>query len=203
MTAGRALVAALGLVLATVLGPGQAVAGDYRIERDGGTVAFTAVQQGARFPGGFERFGGTVNFDPATATGRIDATVDVASVDTGNPERDGILRTAEWFASAQFPQARFVATRFRRADDGFLADGTLTLRDAARPATLRFRFAPATDGSARLTGTLAVRRLDFGIGRGEWTDTTYVGNEVDVSVDVRLRPTAAAAPAPARNPRAP
>lgn len=201
MRAGHALVATLGLAAALVLGPAQAMAGDYRIERDGSTVAFTAVQQGARFPGGFERFGGTVRFDPATATGRIDATVDVASVDTGNPERDGILRTAEWFASAQFPQARFVATRFRRAADGFLADGTLTLRDAARPATLRFRFAPAADGSARLTGSLAVRRLDFGIGRGEWTDTTYVGNDVDVSVDVRLRP--AAAPAPAPEPRAP
>lgn len=190
MTAWRALLAALALAAAT------ATAGDWRIETAGSTVAFTAVQQGARFPGGFERFGGTVRFDPATTTGRIDATVDVASVDTGNPERDGILRTAEWFASAQFPQARFVATRFRREADGFLADGTLTLRDAARPAVLRFRFAPAADGSARLTGSLAVRRLDFGIGRGEWTDTTYVGNEVDVSIDVRLRPTAAPAPAP-------
>jgi polyisoprenoid-binding protein YceI len=195
VTAWRALLAALALAAAT------ATAGDWRIETAGSTVAFTAVQQGARFPGGFERFGGTVRFDPATTTGRIDATVDVASVDTGNPERDGILRTAEWFASAQFPQARFVATRFRREADGFLADGTLTLRDAARPAVLRFRFAPAADGSARLTGSLAVRRLDFGIGRGEWTDTTYVGNDVDVSIDVRLRP--AAAPAPAPGPRAP
>jgi polyisoprenoid-binding protein YceI len=197
MTAWRAFLAALALAATT------ATAGDWRIETAGSTVAFTAVQQGARFPGGFERFGGTVSFDPATAAGRIDATVDVASVDTGNPERDGILRTAEWFASAQFPQARFVATRFRRAGDEFLADGTLTLRDAARPATLRFRLAPAADGTARLTGALAVRRLDFGIGRGEWTDTTYVGNEVDVSVDVRLRPAAAAAPTPDPDPRAP
>lgn len=170
----------------------SAVAGDYRVDRAGSSVTFKAVQQGARFPGSFERFGGSVSFDPATATGRIDATVELASVDSGNPERDGVLKTTDWFDVARFPAARFVATAFRRTESGFAADGELTLRDVRRPATLAFRFTPPdAKGRARLQGTLAVKRLDFGIGRGEWTDTTYVGNDVDVAIDVWLGPVAA------------
>jgi polyisoprenoid-binding protein YceI len=169
-----------------------AAAADYRVDRAGSSVTFKALQQGARFPGSFERFGGSVSFDPATATGRIDATVELASVDSGNPERDGVLRTPDWFDVARFPAARFVATAFRRTESGFAADGELTLRDVRRPATLAFRFTPPdAKGRARLQGTLAVKRLDFGIGRGEWTDTTYVGNEVDVAIDVGLSPVAA------------
>jgi polyisoprenoid-binding protein YceI len=170
----------------------SAAAADYRVDRAGSSVTFKAMQQGARFPGSFERFGGSVSFDPATATGRIDATVELASVDSGNPERDGVLKTPDWFDVARFPAARFVATAFRRTESGFAADGELTLRDARRPATLAFRFTPPdAAGRARLQGTLAVKRLDFGIGRGEWTDTTYVGNEVDVAIDVWLGPVAA------------
>lgn len=178
------------LVLLAALAGNATCAADYRIEPAGSRVTFSAVQQGGRFPGSFERFAGRVSFDPASASGRIDATVDIASVDTGNPERDGILKTADWFDAPRFPAARFVAERFQReADGGFVAEGQLSLRDVARPASLRFRFTPAAAGTpARLAGTLTVRRLDFGIGRGEWTDTTYVGNDVDVSVDVRLQP---------------
>jgi polyisoprenoid-binding protein YceI len=167
-------------------------AADFRVERTGSSVTFKALQQGARFPGSFERFGGTVSFDPATLAGRIDASVELASVDSGNPERDDVLRTADWFDPARYPAARFVADRFRRTGDGFAADGVLALRDIRRPATLAFRFTPpGSDGLARLSGELAVKRLDFGIGQGEWTDTQYVGNDVDVTIDVRLRPVAA------------
>jgi polyisoprenoid-binding protein YceI len=181
------------LIAAAVLAAAvPAAAADYRVDRAGSSVTFKALQQGARFPGSFERFGGSVSFDPATATGRIDATVELASVDSGNPERDGVLRTPDWFDVARFPAARFVATAFRRTESGFAADGELTLRDVRRPATLAFRFTPPdAKGRARLQGTLAVKRLDFGIGRGEWTDTTYVGNEVDVAIDVWLGPVAA------------
>ena len=179
-------------VAALLAAAASAAAADYRVDRAGSSVTFKAMQQGARFPGSFERFGGSVSFDPATATGRIDATVELASVDSGNPERDGVLRTPDWFDAARFPAARFVATAFRRTEPGFVAEGELTLRDVRRPATLRFRFTPPdASGRARLEGTLAVKRLDFGIGRGEWTDTTYVGNDVDVAIDVRLSPVAA------------
>lgn len=172
-----------------------APAADFEVERAGSSVAFKALQQGARFPGSFERFGGTVSFDPLTLAGRIDASVELVSVDSGNPERDDILRTAEWFDVSRFPAARFVADRFRRTDAGFAADGVLALRDIRRPATLAFRWtAPNSDGLARLAGELSVKRLDFNIGQGEWTDTRYVGNDVDVTIDVRLRPVAAGEP---------
>ena len=162
----------------------------FELEPIGSSLKFTAVQQGAKFESRFETFTTRVQFDPARPeTSRIEARVNLASVDTGNPERDEILKTADWFGVSQWPEATFVANRIVRATDGYSASGTLALRGVSRPVTLRFRWTPAAAGKpARLTGGAAVLRLAFGVGQGDWQDTAYVGNTVAILVDIRLRP---------------
>ena len=148
-----------------------------------------AVQQGAKFESHFETFTAQVQFNPARPeTGRIRARIKLASVDTGNPERDEILRTADWFGVGQWPEATFVANRIVRVTDGYSASGTLSLRGVARPVTLRFSWTPAGVTPARLSGEASVERLAFGVGQGDWQDTAYVGNAVAIQVDIRLRP---------------
>ena len=168
----------------------RAAAPAYELEPGGSFLKFTAVQQGAKFESHFETFTARVQFDPAKPeTGRILARIKLASVDTGNPERDEILKTADWFGVGQWPEATFVANRIVRGPDGYAANGTLALRGVSRPVTLRFRWTPATDGKpARLNGGASVERLAFGVGQGDWTDTAYVGNSVAIRVDIQLRP---------------
>ena len=185
------VVATVAVMLLTIGTAEPAVAAPaFELEPIGSSLKFTAVQQGAKFESRFETFTTRVQFDPARPeTGRIQARINLASVDTGNPERDEILKAADWFGVSQWPEATFVANKIVRASDGYSANGTLALRGVSRPVTLRFRWTPAAAGkAARLNGEATVLRLAFGVGQGDWQDTAYVGNAVAIQVDIRLRP---------------
>ena len=173
------------LLLAT---SGAGLGADFELEPAGSSLKFIAVQQAARFESRFEKFSAEVRFDPAEpASGRIRARVDLVSVDTGNPERDEVLKAADWFGVERWPEAVFSADRIVRSGEGFAASGTLSLRGVERPVTLQFDWTPpGSAGPARLVGAAALKRLEFGVGQGDWRDTTYVGDRVEVRVDIRL-----------------
>lgn len=175
--------AALALVLA--LCP-AAHAELRQADQSNGRLEFSAMQAGARFTGSFTRFRVALDFDPAhPASGRLDVTVEVASIDTLDPERDEILRGAEFFHVGEHPQAVFHAGRFERAGDGWRAPGDLTIRGVTRPVPVVFTLAP---GSAVMKGSANLNRLAFGLGQGEWASTEWVGDEVDVRFELRLQP---------------
>ena len=97
---------------------------------------------------------------------------------------------ARWPIVSQSPrraQARYSATGFRKLADGrYVADGTLELRGVRKPVTLTF----AWTGGAQpvLEGKAVVKRLDFGVGGGDWADTSAVPDEVNISTRVALKP---------------
>jgi cytochrome b561/polyisoprenoid-binding protein YceI len=151
------------------------------------SLTYTFIQAGARARGRFRSF--AVTFDPAA--GRLDVVIDVRSLDTGDSQRDGILGGSDFLDVARFPQARFTATRLERTTAGYRATGTLTLRGVSRPVTVPFTWRVATlQGSpvGYLAGEMTLRRLDFGVGQGQWHDTQWVGNEVTVGYSLVLTP---------------
>jgi polyisoprenoid-binding protein YceI len=159
------------------------------------SLEFRAEQAGARFTGRFTRFRPRIEFDAASlGSGSFDVEVDLASVDTADRERDDTLRSAEFFDVARWPSARYQTTRISAGADGwYVAEGRLTIRDRTRAVPLRFHFTRAADGEAVLEGQTSLRRLEFGIGaEGDWRDTRWIGDEVEVRFRLRLR-----APAPA------
>jgi polyisoprenoid-binding protein YceI len=177
----RALALALALAPAAYAEPLQA-------NHSVGRLEFSAIQAGARFTGTFTRFRVALDFDPAhPETGRLDVTVEVASIDTQDPERDGILRGADFFQVEQHPQAVFHAERFERAGDGWRAPGDLTIRGVTRPVPVMFTLAPGA-GASVMKGNASLSRLAFGLGQGEWASTEWVGDEVDVRFELRLKP---------------
>lgn len=90
------------------------------------------------------------------------------------------------FDLGKWPEAEFTAGRIIRDGDGYRASGTLRFRDVTAPVSLSFRWTTSATGqAARLLGSATLERLAFGVGQGDWRDTTYVGNRVDI----RLRPT--------------
>jgi len=153
------------------------------------TLKFSAVQQGAAFEGMFNEFTASFDLDPADPTSaRIEATIDMDSVDTLYDERDEYLRGKEWFDVEQWATGRFVTNQIQAADSGYMADALLTLRDQTRPIALAFSLEPLADGRLRFVGRTSLRRLDFGVGQGEWTNTDWVGDDVSVEVNVILEP---------------
>jgi len=63
----------------------------------------------------------------------------------------------------------------------------VVVNPTTKPVKLVFTFTPGAGGaSATLTGGTTIKRLDFGVGQGEWTDTTWVGNDVDIRFELTL-----------------
>lgn len=173
---------ALLLMLAT-----SAQAGDWRMLPEQSSLRFIGDGQGERFEGRFGRFEAGIRFDPdALAHARFDVRIDLASADTDNEERDEVLLGPEFFAVERFPRARFVAEEFRALGDGhYQARGRLDLRGVARPVALEFRW--HSGDPAILEGRATLRRLEFGVGAGDWADTGMIADEVVVETRLTLR----------------
>lgn len=169
--------------------PLAASAREWKVDAAHSTLTFTGTYQGEQFEGRFKRFDANINYDPADlAQAKFDVTVDIASADTANTERDQALPGKAFFDTAQFPRAHFMTTRFRKAAGGqVLADGTLSLRGIGKPVTLAVKFASQGNG-ATLDVDTTLKRLDFGIGSGDWADTSLIGNDVTVRGHLSLTP---------------
>jgi len=151
-------------------------------------LTFVGVQAGAEFEGAFERFTADIRFDPKQlADSRFDVKIETASVNTRDGERDDTIKSADLFDSKRFPTARYVADKFTdKGGNKFSATGKLTLRDITKDVPIEFTF-ESKDGGAWLKGAAKLKRLDFGVGQGEWKDTETVGNDVQVRFALRLK----------------
>jgi len=179
--------AAVAAALATLLAATPALAADYA-QAAGSTLAFASRYDGELFTGRFPDFDTRISFDPAhPEAGRLEVTIGLASAVTGNADRDSTLRTADFFNVAQFAQARYTASGFRKLADGqYAADGTLELRGVRKPVTLTFTWTEGTQPV--LSGKAVVKRLEFGVGGGDWADTDTIPDAVNISTRVVLKP---------------
>ena len=86
----------------------------------------------------FDKKEGTVTLDRAAKTGKVDITIDMASVNSGVAPFDGHLKSKDFFDVANFPTARFVADKFSfNGDKVSEVGGTLTLLGKTNPVTLK------------------------------------------------------------------
>lgn len=182
-TPDRARLALASLLLAAA----PAMAADY-VQAPGSTLVFASNYQGETFTGKFGSFTTTMSFDPRQlATSKLDVAIQLAGTQTGNKDRDDTLVSADFFNVGKFAQARYTATKFRAlGGNQYAADGTLTLRGASKPVTLTFTWTPGAQPV--LSGKATVKRLDFGVGGGDWADTATIPNEVAISTKVVLKP---------------
>ncbi len=152
------------------------------------SVKFTATQAGAEFTGSFQKFTTNIQFDPKDlATSRFDVVIDLKSTATQDKERDDTLQSDDLFAVKRWPTAHYTASKFTAQTNGsFLASGTLTLRDVTKDVPVEFTFQPDASGGV-LKGTAKIKRLAFGVGQGDWKETTWVGDDVKVQFSLRLQ----------------
>ncbi len=158
----------------------------------GSELGFRASQGGAEFAGAFTKFTASIVFDEKDLAGsRFDVRIATASAVTKDADRDGILKGEDLFHVAKYPEASYVATKFRKTAQGYIADGQLQLRGVTRPVAVTFTFT-RTGAAATLAGTAQLKRLDFGVGQGDWKSTDSVANEVKVVFTLKLSPAASA-----------
>ncbi|KAF1719298.1 YceI family protein [Pseudoxanthomonas wuyuanensis] len=164
-----------------------AIAADY-VQAPGSTLVFASKYDGEVFTGRFAGFTTTLSFDPAQlANAKLDVVIPLTSAKTGNDDRDSTLAGSDFFNVAKFAQARYTASKFRAlGGDQYAADGTLSLRGVSKPVTLTFTWAPGAQPV--LTGKATVKRLEFGVGGGDWADTKTIPDEVAISTKVVFKP---------------
>jgi polyisoprenoid-binding protein YceI len=188
------LVAAV-LALQTLPAPPPAAAASpdtsrYALDPAKSTLQFTFTQAGAQNKGRFKRFTTALEWsDNNPAASRLEVTVDMTSVDTGDQERDDTLRDVDLFGVRKFAQARFESTQIVKTASGYEAVGKLTIRDSTRELHVPFSFRTATEQGVNvgyMSGKTSLRRLDYGVGQGDWKATDQVGNDVGVAFELRL-----------------
>ena len=151
------------------------------------SLKFTFEQAGAAASGNFKKFTTVLIYDEKNlAASSLNVRVEIASVDTQEPERDAMLKDADLFNAAKYPAATFVASSLaKRSDGGFEAVGKLTIRDTTHDLRLPLTLKPTADG-LELSGKTAIKRLDYGVGQGEMKATDSVGDEVKIEYVVSL-----------------
>ena len=181
-------VAPLALLMLLMVG-GALAATQWSTQPKESTLTFVGVQAGAEFEGAFRKFTADIRFDPKDlAASHFDVAIDLASVDSRDEERDGIIKGPDLFDVKQWPSAHYAAESFgSKGGARYTANGKLTLRNVTRAVPIDFTFEQKADG-AWLKGEAKLKRLDFGVGQGEWKETEWVGNEVAVKFSLKLAP---------------
>ena len=161
------------------------------VDKNQSSITFTGTQMGKKFEGVFKNFDAEISFDPEAPRGsHVKVTIDTASADTQDTERDGIIKDTLWFDVKNFPIATYESEQFSKTNaTDFVAEGTLTIRDVTLPVNLPFTLDITEDKdsgnkTARMTAHVSLNRSLFKLGQKDWADPKSVANNVDVAITV-------------------
>jgi len=191
MTVKRALISAVALAVAL---PALAFAEpvSYKVDPDHSGVNFTIRHFVSNIPGRFKEFAGTIVFDKGNpAASKVEFTVQAASVDTGNGDRDNHLKTADFFEVEKFPAWTFTSTQVKaQGKDTLEVTGDLTIHGVTKRVTIPVNVlgtvkTPKSE-KAGFEADFTINRKDFNIIWNRVLDagSTVLGDDVKISISV-------------------
>lgn len=165
----------------------------YTLDAASSLLRFNFEQAGANNSGRFGKFTADIAFaaDNLPAS-KIDVSIDTSTLDTGDKERDDTLKSADLFDPMKFPKARFVSSKITAVGTGsYQAEGKLTIRNVTKGIKLPITFQTRDEKGKQvgfLTGRYTMKRLEYGVGQGDWKSTEWVKDEVLVTFSLKLLP---------------
>lgn len=146
----------------------------------------------AKTRGQFKKFSGTFAFDPADlANSHVSVTIDAASIDTGDAQRDGHLRAADFLDVENHKEITFKSKRIEGSGSELRVVGDLTIRGVSREVTLDVEHHGGGKdpwGNERIgfSAKTAINRKDFGLTWNQTLETggLLVGEKVEIEIDV-------------------
>ncbi|QMT60383.1 YceI family protein [Legionella sp. PC997] len=147
------------------------------------SISFTATQNNAPVTGTFKEFTAKIVADPKNyQNSSVVVEVNMNSLTTSYAEITSILQGSDWFNAKEFPKAEFKSSKFTKKDDkNYEATGTLTIKNKSLPVTLTFTAVESPKDHLIVEGHTNLKRLDFGIGQGDWSSTSEIKDEVTVN----------------------
>lgn len=144
--------------------------------------------------GKFLQFAANAQIDAADLSkAQVEATAEVASIDTGDAQRDGHLKSPDFFDAEKFPQLRLVTRSIQKNGDKVQVEADLTIRDVTRSVTFQGEaLGPAQDpwGASRVGVHLAteIEREEFGLGWNQVLEAggVLVGKKVKIEIDAEF-----------------
>lgn len=145
--------------------------------------------------GHFSKFNGSVTTEGADlATAKVNFSVDVDSISTNNEQRDGHLKSPDFFDMAAHPQLTFESTEMKKVDEeNYKLHGNLTMRGVTKPVVLDVEYGGTINdpwGYTRAGFTIdgKVNRKDFGLAWSALTETggLVVGDDVKIHGNVEF-----------------
>jgi len=166
--------------------------GTYTLDPTHSSVSFSARHlMVSKVRGRFGVTGGTVVVGKNPLESSVEASIDAASVSSGDDKRDAHLRDPDFFDVGQYPTVTFRSTKLEPAKDGeYHLHGDLTIKDVTRPVVLDLEYlgtatAPWGATSIGFTATTVVNRKDWGL---EWNVALesggfVVGDKITLTID--------------------
>jgi polyisoprenoid-binding protein YceI len=186
---------------ALVFAAGAVSAAEWKIDRTHSSIGFQVRHMVvSKVPGNFTDFTGTVQAEP-TADGQIDLakaqvsmTVQTASINTENENRDEHLKSADFFDAATHPELTFTSTKIVPLDGGkFQLVGNLTMRGVTKEVTFDGEFNgvvtdPRGNTKAGFSARGSINRQDFGVSWSKALDNggLVVSDNVDIIIELAV-----------------
>jgi polyisoprenoid-binding protein YceI len=172
----------------------QYAAGTWKLDPTHSEITFSVKHLAiSKVRGSFREFDVTVVAGETPSDVKVEATVEINSVDTNQKDRDNHLRTSDFFLADEFPQMTFSSTSISLDGDDFELVGDLTLRGVTKSVTLKGEFGGViTDGygqtKAGATASTKINRKDFGV---NWNAALEgggftLGDDVAINVELQL-----------------
>lgn len=169
--------------------------GTWNVDASHSTIGFTARHlMVTKVRGRFMAFSGVITIADDRLQSRVDATVEMASITTGDDNRDGHLQSPDFFDVAQFPTMTLSTTSIEADDDDddYLLHGVLTIKGVSKPVTFELEFeGVATDPwgntKAGFSAEAEINRKEWGL---EWNVAleaggVLVGEKIKIELDIQ------------------
>ena len=166
---------------------------NWNIDTVHSTVGFTVRHlMVSKVHGLFTKWKGTFAFDEANlAASHVEVTIEVASVDTREPQRDAHLRSGDFFEAEKFPQMTFKSTKVEGAKPEFKVTGDLTLRGVTKSVVLDVEYGgrsvhPQMGERAGFSAKTSINRKDYGVNFNQVLDAggLALSEKVDIVIEI-------------------
>lgn len=170
------------------------VAGTWTLDPTHSEISFSVKHlKISKVRGSFKKFEATIVTAENPTDSTLEASVDVASVDTNQKDRDAHLRTSDFFLAEQFPTMTFTSTSIETSGDDFSITGDLTLRGVTKTEVLKGEFGGiVTDGygqtKAGATASTVINRHDYGVSWNAALEAggLTLGDDVSINLEVQF-----------------
>ena len=173
----KKIIAIITILITTLIAVGAVLS--WEIKGEQSDITFKIKNAGLEVEGKFTGLKGEIAFDPQNLRqGKITASVDASTIDTGIGIRDRDLKGKHYFEVDTYPRISFQSHEFKKTPQGYLAIGTLTIKDISKEVEIPFTFENLV-----FKGDFSLNRQDYHVGKRSWlmADEVHIFFEIPVS----------------------